>query len=542
MGTATLVGNSTTEILSMTSYQLLERAARIAPGRIGLKQPHHLEDPELSWTYAEFLDDALKLASFLARHFDQGDRLAIWAPNRAHWFLYQFAAARLGVILVTLNPAMRPIELEYMLAKSQAKGIILDRAFRGSDMIAALNSVRSSLPELQHILLFDEWRDHLARGSGDPPPATGDPLDPALIVFTSGTTGKPKGAILSHYAAVNNANLCAIRSGISAGSVWLTTLPGFHVGGPVTNCLGAVSQQHTQIIMPPFEAGLILELIERERVNFMPLVPAMLIPMVEHPTFSQRDVSSLEAFMVGGTTITPSFIAMAREKLGADIQVIYGQTELCAEVTKTDRGDCDDVLLHTVGTPLPHTRLKIADIAARGTRDVGEVGEICVKSPFATTGYFGDPDATKALFDDDGYLCTGDLGYVTEDGKLRITGRLKEVIIRGGENVYPREIEDALAEYPGIAESAVIGLPHERWGEEVAAFLRPSDGATIDVDAVRSFIEQRVARFKVPKHWKIVDDFPRNPSGKIQKFALQEQLVNDDRSMALGSQTARENG
>jgi fatty-acyl-CoA synthase len=528
MSTATLVGDSTTEILNMTSIQLLEHAAEIAPDRIGLKQPYHLDELELAWTYAEFLGDARKLASFLAVHFGHGDRLAIWAPNRAHWFLYQFAAAQLGVILVTLNPALRAAELEYMLSKSQAKGIILDRAFRGTDMIAALNSVRKSLPELQHILLFDEWRDHLASGSGDPPPAAGNPLDPALIVFTSGTTGKPKGAILSHYAAVNNANLCAIRSGIKPGSVWLTTLPAFHVGGPVTNCLGAISQQHTQIIMPPFEAGMILELIERERVNFMPLVPAMLIPMVEHPTFPQRDVSSLEAFMVGGTTITPSFITMAREKLGADIQVIYGQTELCAEVTKTDRGDPDEVLLHTVGTPLPHTKLKIADIATRDIRGIGEVGEICIKSPFATTGYFGDPDSTRALFDDQGYLCTGDLGYVTEDGKLRITGRLKEVIIRGGENVYPREIEDALAEYPGIAESAVIGLPHERWGEEVAAVLRPSDGVIIDIDAVRSFIEQRVARFKVPKHWRVVDDFPRNPSGKIQKFALKEKLVAEE--------------
>jgi fatty-acyl-CoA synthase len=527
MSTATLVGDSTTEILNMTSFQLLERAVAIAPDRIGLKQPFHLDEPDLAWTYAEFRSDALKLASFLAGHFGHGDRLAIWAPTRAHWFLYQLAAAHLGVILVTLNPALRPAELEFMLAKSQAKGIILDRAFRGSDMIAALDSVRPSLPDLQHILLFEEWRDHLESG-GDPPPAVGNTHDPALIVFTSGTTGKPKGAILSHYAAVNNANLCAIRSGIKPGSVWLTTLPAFHVGGPVTNCLGAISQQHTQVIMPPFEAGMILELIERERVNFMPLVPAMLIPMVEHPTFPERDVSSLEAFMVGGTTITPSFIAMAREKLGADIQVIYGQTELCAEVTKTNRGDPDEVLLHTVGTPLPHTRLKIADIATRDTREVGQVGEICIKSPFATSGYFGDTDATEALFDNEGYLCTGDLGFVTEDGKLRITGRLKEVIIRGGENVYPREIEDALAEYPGIAESAVIGLPHERWGEEVAAVLRPAEGVTIDVDAVRSFIEQRISRFKVPKHWKVVNDFPRNPSGKIQKFALREQLVADD--------------
>jgi len=528
MGTATLVGDSTTEILNMTSMQLLERAAKIAPDRIGLKQPQYLDEPELAWTYAEFLADSRKLASFLAKYFSHGDRLATWAPNRARWFLYQFAAAQLGVVLVTLNPALRAAELEYMLSKSQAKGIILDSSFRGSDMVAALDAVRPSLPDLQHVLMFDDWRDHLASGSGDPPETRTQPLDPALIVFTSGTTGKPKGAILHHYAAVNNANLCAVRSGIKPGSVWLTTLPVFHVGGPVTNCLGAISQQHTQVIMPPFDPGVILEVIERERVNFMPLVPAMLIPMVEHPTFPERDVSSIEAFMVGGTTITPSFISMAREKLGADIQVIYGQTELCAEVTKTERGDPDEVLLHTVGTPLPHTKLKIADIASREVCQIEEVGEICVKSAFATVGYFGDSEATAALFDPEGYLRTGDLGIVTAEGKLRITGRLKEVIIRGGENIYPREIEDALAEYPGVAESAVIGLPHERWGEEVAAVLRPSEGVDIDIDTVRGFLEARVSRFKVPKHWKVVADFPRNPSGKIQKFALKELFVAEE--------------
>lgn len=522
MSKAYIHGQRDGEVLDLTSMQLLERAVAEAPDRIGLKQPRFGSQPEIAWTYSELLADARRLAAFLSTKFRYGDHVATWSPNCVQWFLYQFAAAQLGLVIVTLNPALRHKELEYMLEKSRAKGIIMDRAYRGNDMIAELGLARANLPSLETVLYIDEWRDHIALAAGEVAASPTKSSDPALIVFTSGTTGKPKGAILSHYACVNNAALGAWRSGQARGSVWLTTLPVFAVGGPVTNCLGAVSLANTQVIMPPFDPGMILEIIEQERVNFMPLVPAMAIPMIEHPTFAQRDVSSLTSIMVGGTIITPAFISTTRDKLGCDIQNIFGQTELAAEVTKTARGDPDAFIQNTVGTPLPHTDLKIVDLATGETCERNTVGEIRVRSPFATSGYFGDDAATANLFDAEGFLKTSDLGMIDDDGNVRISGRLKEVIIRGGANIYPREIEDALSEFPGIAESAVIGLPHPRWGEEVAVALRASEGIALEVDDVRAFLEARIARYKVPKHWRIVRDFPRNDAGKIQKFKVGE--------------------
>jgi fatty-acyl-CoA synthase len=522
MSKADIHGKREGGLLDLTSMQLLERAVAEAPDRIGLKQPKFGDQPEIAWTYAEFLADARRIAMFLSKTFKHGDHVATWTPNCVQWFLYQFAAAHLGLVIITLNPALRHKELEYMLAKSRAKGIIMDRVYRDNNMVEQLELVRASLPEIETVLYIDEWRLHLQQGEGELPLSTTKPADPAFIVFTSGTTGRPKGAVLSHYACVNNAALGAMRTGQQRGSVWLTTLPVFAVGAPVTNCLGAISLANTQVIMPPFEAGMMLQIIEQERITFMPLVPAMAIPIVEHPTFPDRDISSLTSIMVGGTIITPSFVETTREKLGCDIQNIYGQTELAAEVCKTARGDPDEFIMNTVGTPLPYTDLRIMDLATEEVCDRNVVGEIRVKSPFATNGYFGDEVATAQLFDPDGYLRTGDLGLVDDDGNVRISGRLKEVIIRGGANIYPREVEDVLCEFPGIAEAAVVGLEHPRWGEEVAAAIRVRQGAVIDIEDVKAFLLARVSRYKVPKHWLVVGDFPRNAAGKIQKFRVGE--------------------
>jgi fatty-acyl-CoA synthase len=520
MTKAVLEADRSVALLELTASGLLERAAHTVPDRIALKQPRHGDDPEISWTYAELLTDARRLASFLSRHFGYGDHVAIWAPNSIQWFLYQFAASHLGVVLVTLNPGMRRGEIEYMLTKSKARGVIMDRAYRGEDLVAMLEQIRPELPDLETVLMLDEWRDHLAAADGPPPPSPTRPEDPALIVFTSGTTGKPKAALIQHRAAVNNANAGAERGGLAQGSIWLATLPVFHVGGPVTLCLGAVSQFNTLVVMPPFEPGMVLRLIEQERLNWMPLVPAMLIPMVEHPDFATTDLSSLKALLFGGTVITPTFLNMARARTGAKMQTVFGMTEGSSEVIKTRLDDPAEIICETVGTPLPHIELRIVDPATGAIMEIGEIGEIRYKSPYMILGYFGDEEATASLFDADGFLCTGDLGTIRADGNVTINGRLKEVIIRSGMNIYPREIEDALCEFPGIAETAVIGIPHETVGEEVAVLIRPAAGCAVDIEEARSFLLTRLARYKVPKHWQIVGDFPRNTSGKVQKFEL----------------------
>ncbi|SEH19187.1 fatty-acyl-CoA synthase [Sphingopyxis sp. YR583] len=507
-------------LLEMTSIELLAWAAEQAPDQIAVKQPFEGFGEEIVWTYSEYLADARRIASYLSTFYSFGDHVAIWATNSGPWLLYEFAAAHLGLVLVTMNPASRPAELDYMLTKSRAKGIIMDRSYRGQDLVQAVADLRGRLPDLAHIHYLDEWRDQVEQGSDDIAPSTTRPDDPGLIVFTSGTTGKPKAAILHHRGIVNNPKIATERLGLAPKTIWLASLPTFHVGGTVTMSMGAVSNLGTQIIMPAFQPEIILRLIEKERINYSALVPAMVAGLVEHPDFKTTDLSSFHHLQVGGTVITPAFVKLVRQELGCDVQVVLGQTECCAEITKTLRGDPDEAIEETVGVPFPGTSLKISDPVTGETKNIGEVGEIRLLSPYATYGYFGDPEATEALFDEDGFLRTGDLGSIDENGRLRMNGRLKEVIIRGGENIYPREVEDAIAEYPGISECAVFAVPHPRWGEEVAAALRLNAPGVEPAD-VREFLLLQLARHKVPKHWMIVEEFPRNTSGKVQKFELQ---------------------
>jgi fatty-acyl-CoA synthase len=297
-------------------------------------------------------------------------------------------------------------------------------------------------------------------------------------------------------------------------------LPLFHIGGCGTSTLGCIGRLGTNIVVPAFEAGAVLRLIAQERIAWFPVVPTMVIAMLEHEGFASTDLSSLRLVLTGGTVITPEFVRLVRERFGVDVQVMFGQTEAGGAMCKTFRGDPIETVASTVGRPYPHTAMRIAEVATGKTAAAGVIGEIRIRSPFMTRGYFDNPAATAAAFDDQGYLRTGDLGSLDADGYLRVTGRLKEMIIRGGENIYPREIEDALGEYPGVVEAAVVGVPHPRWGEEVAVALRCGADAPVDPEAAREFLLGRIARHKVPKLWRIVPDFPRTPSGKIQKFEV----------------------
>jgi fatty-acyl-CoA synthase len=520
MTKADLEGVRPRPLLELTMAGLLEWAASEAPDRVALKQPSWKDQDEISWTYRELLDDVGRLARYLSCHFNYGDHVAIWAPNSAHWFLYQFAASHLGLVLVGLNPAMRAHEVEYMLRKAEVKGLIMDRHFRGADLVELFDEMRARLPLLKTVLFLPDWRDHLSSAHGELPPSPTRPNDPALILFTSGTTGKPKAAVLHQAGCVNVAHFGSERGGLAQGSVWLCTLPVFHSGGPITLCLGSVSQLNTLVVMPPFDPGMVLELIEREKINWAPLVPAMLIPMLEHPNFASTDISSLKALLFGGTTLTPQFLRMVQERTGAVVQTVFGMTEGAGEVIKTAPGDTIDVVSQTVGTPLPYVDVRIVDPLTGEIAELGDVGEIRYRSPYMASEYFGDAEATDALFDGAGYLRTGDLGAIDQDGRVRITGRLKEMIIRSGMNIYPREIEEVLAEYPGVAESAVVGLPHETYGEEVAVAVRAAAGADIDLNALRDYLLGRLARYKIPKYWRQVPDFPRSGFGKIQKFEM----------------------
>lgn len=514
MGKAIFPAERTGKMQDWTVSQLLDEAVRRGGERVALR------DGDLCWTFRELKADSERLARYLLTQFEPGENLAIWGSNSAAWFLYQLAAARSGLVLVTLNPALRTVEVEALLRQSRSAGLIMDAEHRGTDLGAIVTSISPTLPTLRIILRIADWRDHIANAPDKPIQFGPRPDDTAMILYTSGTTGAPKGVKLHHRGIVNNALLGSQLYNLEDGLPWLGLMPLFHIGGSVTTNLGCLAKLATNVIVRAFEPGEVLRLVESERIAWFACVPTMAIALLEHPDFVTTDLSSLQVIQTGATTITPEFVRRLIEGFRADVQVMFGQTEAGGVMCKSLRGDDVAVIASTVGRPYPHTELRIAAVATGETLDTGQVGEIRIRSPYMTKGYFDNPGATAAAFDADGYLCTGDLGTLDDHGYVRVTGRLKEMIIRGGENIYPREIEDRLGDFPDVAECAVVGVPSERWGEEVAVAIRCRAGTTIDVEAAREFLLARIARHKVPKIWKLVDDFPRTASGKIQKFEV----------------------
>lgn len=509
------------EIQDWTIGQLLNDAVRRAGDRIALK------DGDLAWTYRDLQIDSQRLARFLLSHFTPGDHVAIWGANSAPWMLYELAAAQAGIVLVTLNPALRSAEVESLMRQSCSVGLIADVEYRGVSMTDIIDDIRPSLPLLCKTFKTCDWRDHVATMPDGAVDVAVTPDDTALILYTSGTTGLPKGVKLHHRGIVNNALLGSELYEIRDGLSWLGVMPFFHIGGSATTILGCIARLGTHVVLRSFEPGEVLRLIEKERIAWFPCVPTMAIAIMEHPNFDKTDLSSLEVIQTGGTTVAPEFVRRMRERFQADIQIMFGQTEAGGVMCKSLRDDPVEVIAGTVGKPYPHTELKIADTATGASLGNDEVGEIRIRSPYMTRGYFDNAEATAAAFDEDGFLRTGDLGTIDDQGYIRVTGRLKEMIIRGGENIYPREIEDRLGDYAGIAECAVVGVPHPRWGEEVAVAIRCHPGAVINVDSVREFLLNRIARHKVPKLWRLVDSFPLTASGKIQKFEVVKLFETD---------------
>jgi fatty-acyl-CoA synthase len=470
------------------------------------------------------LEEAERAARALADRFTPGEHVAVWAPNRPEWLFLEFGAALAGVVLVTVNPAYRPRELAYVLGQSRSAGIFLVPEFRGSPMAASLDELRPELPHLREVVSLDHWGDFLASG----PAAGGLPevaaAAPAQIQYTSGTTGFPKGVLLHHRGVTNNARFIAKRYGVAPGEVWANPMPLFHVAGCTISALGAVQSLATQVLCQ-FEPGLVLDLIEREHVAVMLMAPTMLDLLLEHPDFAKRDLSSLRVLSAGGMTVRPALVRHLEATLGVRFSIVFGQTEACGIITQTRLDDSPADRAETVGRALPHTEVKVVDPQTRRAVPPGVVGEICTRGYLVMDGYYEMPEATAEAVDREGWLHTGDLGTMDERGCCRIEGRVKDMIIRGGENIYPREIEAVLASHPAIADVAVVGVPDEKWGEQVAAFIRPASGQVPKEAELHAFVRARLAPFKTPRHWVFVDAFPTTPSGKVQKFLLREQFL-----------------
>jgi fatty-acyl-CoA synthase len=351
------------------------------------------------------------------------------------------------------------------------------------------------------------------------------PEDEVQIQYTSGTTGFPKGAVLRHRGITNNARFCAGILQAGPGEVWVNPMPLFHTAGCVLVTLGAVQGLFTQVLPPGFDPGLMLHLIESEHGALFAGVPTMLLAQLDHPDFAGRDVSSVRCAFSGGATVPPALVRRVESALGVPLSIVFAQTEASPVITQTRLDDSPTDRAETLGRPHPHVEVQIADPTTGETAPVGTIGEICTRGYHVMKGYFDNSEATSQAIDARGWLHTGDLGSMDERGYCRIEGRLKEMIIRGGENIYPREIEQLLYTHPGVADVAVVGMPDDHWGEQVAAFVRPTPDNPVTQDELASYCRAHLAAHKTPRHWIFVDTFPLTPSGKIQKFLLKKQFT-----------------
>jgi fatty-acyl-CoA synthase len=512
-------------ILETTVGSILRTAAERASDVTALIEGLPDQAARRHWTNADLLRDSEVVARALLGRFGPGERIAVWANNIPEWVVLEFGAALAGMTLVTVNPAYRSSELSYILKQSRASGIFLLSEYRGNPMAATLEQSRPHLRELREVVLFSDWTAFCASGAATERLPVVQPGDAAQIQYTSGTTGFPKGAVLHHRGITNNARLFAERLAIAPGDVWVNPMPMFHTAGCVLFTLGPLQHGATQVLMPFFDAALQLALIESERGTLLGGVPTMLIAMLEHPEYARRDLSSLRCAMAGGATVPPEVVRRIEATLHIPFSITFAQTEASPCITQTRLNDSHEDRAASLGQPLPQTKVKIVDPRTGEIVAPGVVGELCTRGYHVMRGYFENPQATAATIDADGWLHTGDLCSMDSRGFCYIEGRLTEMIIRGGENIYPREIEQLLFSHPAVADVAVVGLPDPKWGEQVAAFIRPAAGCKPTAEELFNFCREHLASYKTPRYWEFVERFPMTASGKVQKFVLRDTFV-----------------
>jgi acyl-CoA synthetase (AMP-forming)/AMP-acid ligase II len=517
-------------VLELTPGDVLRQAAATAPDRIALAEIAPpggsltgADRTDRTWTYAGLLADAEHAAAWLGARFSPGEHVAVWAPNVPEWIVLQYGASLAGLVLVTANPALREAELEYVLRQSRSAGVFHVDSFRGTDMAGMVGEVRARLPMLREAVSFTGWCERI-RGTAPrqlPRVAAGDA---AQLQYTSGTTGFPKGAVLHHRGLVTNAGFVAARAGFPRGGVWATALPLFHTAGCGLSVLGTALTCGTLVLAQFFQPELVLQAIEDWRAGLFGGVPAMYAGLLAHPGFDSYDLSSCTIVMSGGDAVPAPLIDEAERRFGARFSTVYGQTELSPILAQTSPGDPPGDERATTGRPLWQAEVKIIDPSSGTVLPVGQAGEICARGYQLMLRYHDMPEATAAAIDGDGWLHTGDLGVMDERGYLRVTGRLKDMIIRGGENIYPPEIEAALARHPGVAAAVVLGVPDPGWGEQIAAVITPA-AAPPTAAELHDHVRALLAPHKTPRHWYVADTVPANAMGKTQKFILQSRIA-----------------
>jgi fatty-acyl-CoA synthase len=501
-------------------------------------------------TYAEFDAEVNRLArALMSAGLNVGDRVGIWSPNRVEWTLVQYATAKAGIILVNINPAYRVHELQYALAQSGCRMLIAAAQTSMMDYVSMTEEVRPELPELEHAIFFDttSWDELLGGADGTSADALKDRSagldfnDPINILYTSGTTGFPKGATLSHHNILNNGFFVGEGCAISEEDRICVPVPYYHCFGMVMGNLAATS--HGACVVLPgesFDPGAVLEAVQAERCTALYGVPTMFIAELEHPDFDRFDLTSLRTGIMAGAPCPVEVMRQVIDRMHMrEVTICYGMTETSPVSTMTGAHDELEQRTSTVGRVMPHVEIRVADPDSGKTLPRRTPGEFQTRGYSVMLGYWNDPERTAETIDAARWMHTGDLATMDDHGYVRIVGRIKDMIIRGGENIYPREIEEFLYTHPSVADVQVIGIPSERYGEEIMAYVIPHGDAEVQEDELRDFCQGKIAHFKVPSHIAVCDEFPMTVTGKIQKYKLRERAIEElDLKAAAGIQTA----
>jgi fatty-acyl-CoA synthase len=521
-------GVASAPLIGETIGENLERTV----ARFGDREALVVRQQDVRLTYEELNVQVDALArGLLGAGLRKGDRVGIWAPNCAEWVLTQYATAKAGIILVNVNPAYRTTELQYALNQSGCRMLVAAPAFKTSDYAAMIEQVRGDLPELERVVLLGspEW-DALTAGDGpEPDLAALDSDDPINIQYTSGTTGFPKGATLSHHNILNNAFFVGEGCGYDETDRVCIPVPFYHCFGMVMGNLGCTTHGACMVVPEAaFEPEAVLAAVQEERCTSLYGVPTMFIAELNHPRFGEFDLSSLRTGIMAGSPCPIEVMKQVIERMHMDeVTICYGMTETSPVSTQTAAGDSLEKRTQTVGRVHPHLEVKLIDPATGATVPRGEPGELLTRGYSVMSGYWNDPERTAEAVDPHGWMHTGDLATMDGDGYLNIVGRSKDMVIRGGENIYPREVEEFLHTHPDVLEAAVIGVPDDRYGEELMAWIRLREGASLSEDDVRAYCEGRIAHFKRPRYVKFAAEFPMTVTGKVQKYKMREQAIEE---------------
>jgi fatty-acyl-CoA synthase len=531
-------GASETQIIYQTIGVYLDEVVARHPQGEALVVRHQ----DIRWSWAEFQQQVDSLATgLLSLGIEPGDRIGIWGPNSYEWVLVQFASAKIGAIMVCINPAYRLYELEYALNKVECKAIVSAESFKTSMYLQMLQELQQAekLPHLQTVIRMGRATTAGMLNFGDVCNAGGDaeyarleqlkdilkPDDPINIQFTSGTTGTPKGATLTHCNILNNGYLTGEGMGFTDQDRLCIPVPLYHCFGMVLAVLACMTHGSTMVFPgEAFDPQDTLAAVQEEKCTALHGVPTMFIAELEHPQFKDFDLSSLRTGVMAGA---PCPVEVMKRVIGEmhmeDILIGYGQTEVSPINNMTLPGDSLQKRTETVGRAVPWVEIRLIDEQGRVV-PIGEKGEICTRGYSVMRGYWNDPERTAETIDAAGWLYSGDLGLMDSEGYVQVVGRIKDMIIRGGENVYPREVEEFLYSHPKISEVQVFGIPHEKMGEEVCAWIQLVEGAALTAEDIDTFCRDQITHFKIPRHIRFVDEFPMTVTGKIQKFVMREQM------------------